>query len=216
VPGQVDTGPSSSRLLVWRGLDEWRVEATSVALATDGLVATGTQIASTPVAYRLDYRLDACDNFRTRTLEIEVTGRGWSRDLALRRNGEGSWICDVRSQGSVALLPAPGDDLSSLDGALDCDLGLSPLTNAMPILRDGLHKGAGARDFLMAWVSVPDLAVVPSAQRYEHVERRADGSSVVRYIDRGEVEGFTADLELDADGLVVVYPGLAERIDDRI
>jgi hypothetical protein len=34
---------------------------------------------------------------------------------------------------------------------------------------------------------------------------------VVRFVDRGQFDGFTAELELDRDGLVVRYPGLAER-----
>jgi len=52
-----------------------------------------------------------------------------------------------------------------------------------------------------------------SAQRYEHVRRTAHGS-VVRYVDRGLFDGFEAELELDADGLVVRYPELAMRVAD--
>jgi hypothetical protein len=37
----------------------------------------------------------------------------------------------------------------------------------------------------------------------------------VRYVDRGLFDGFTAELELDRDGLVVHYPGLAERVGDK-
>jgi hypothetical protein len=54
----------------------------------------------------------------------------------------------------------------------------------------------------MAWVSLPDLKVHRSEQRYEHL---APGR--VRFSS----DGFTADLELDADGLVITYPGLARR-----
>jgi hypothetical protein len=63
----------------------------------------------------------------------------------------------------------------------------------------------------MAWVSVPDLEVFASAQHYEHV--RTDASTaVVRFVDRGRFAGFTAELELDPDGLVLVYPELAQRV----
>ena len=55
----------------------------------------------------------------------------------------------------------------------------------------------------MAWVSVPDLAVSASEQRYEPLDR-----GVVRF----RSGSFSADLELDADGFVVRYPGLAERV----
>jgi hypothetical protein len=102
-------------------------------------------------------------------------------------------------------------DAATLGGALDCDLGFSPLTNLMPVRRHGLHEHDGAADFVMAWVSVPDLEVFASAQRYEHV-RREGSKAVVRFVDRGRFAGFTADLELDADGLVLTYPDLARRV----
>jgi hypothetical protein len=75
----------------------------------------------------------------------------------------------------------------------------------MPIRRSGLHERAGAADFVMAWVSVPDLQVHASPQRYEHV--RPD---VTRFVSLDS--DFRAELELDADGLVVRYPRLAERV----
>jgi hypothetical protein len=64
-------------------------------------------------------------------------------------------------------------------------------------------------DFLMAWVSVPDLGLHPSRQRYEHVGRRGD-RFVVRYV--GEHRSFVRELELDEDGFVVLYPELARRL----
>jgi hypothetical protein len=75
----------------------------------------------------------------------------------------------------------------------------------MPIVRHGLHTTPGSHDFLMAWVSVPDLRVHASRQRYETV--RAGDRPVVRYSDTE----FSAELELDTDGLVVHYPQLARR-----
>ena len=164
-----------TRLVVWRGTDEWRAEAAAVELWEDGLHATGTQIGND---YRVDYELDASiEGFVTKSLTLTARGDGWSRALTLARDRMG-------------------------DDVLDCDLALSPLTNAMPILRHRLHEEPGAVDFTMAWVDVPSLTVHQSAQRYEHVR-----PGVVRYVD----ESFTAELELDSDGLVVRYPDLAER-----
>jgi hypothetical protein len=82
------------------------------------------------------------------------------------------------------------------------DLGYSPLLNSMPILEHALHRGGEGRDLVMAWVSVPELAVHRSEQRYEPI-----GPQLVRFSD-GD---FTADLQLDEEGFVVRYPGLAER-----
>lgn len=79
----------------------------------------------------------------------------------------------------------------------------------MPVRRHGLHLRAGEVDFLMAWVSVPDLSVHASRQRYEHVGRR-DERAVVRYV--GEHRSFVGELELDDDGFVLFYPELARRV----
>ena len=67
----------------------------------------------------------------------------------------------------------------------------------------------GEVDFLMAWVSVPDLGMRPSEQRYEHVRRDGD-EAVVRYV--GRHRDFVDDLVFDRDGVVDLYPDLARRV----
>jgi uncharacterized protein len=89
------------------------------------------------------------------------------------------------------------------DNVLDLDLQASPLFNSLPVLRDRLHEGGNAREYAMAFVRVPELTVERSVQRYVPLER-----GVVRY----RSGTFTADIEFDADGFVVRYPGLAERV----
>lgn len=172
--------------LAWNGTDEWRSELCEVALTDSGLAATGAQLGAAPRPYRAAYELEARGNWVTRRLRVEVGGVG---SLELHHDGKGTW--------------AGVETAGELEGALDCDLAFSPLTNTMPIRRHRLHEQPGAVDFAMAWVSLPDLQVHRSQQRYEHLE-----PGRVRYSSGN----FTADLELDADGLVVVYPGLARRV----
>jgi len=97
------------------------------------------------------------------------------------------------------------DALPDLDGARDCDLALSPLTNFMPIQREGIARGGEAKDFLMAWIVVPGLTVHRSEQRYEPID-----ANTVRYV--GRHRSFLGELALDDDGFVVRYPGLGERV----
>jgi hypothetical protein len=80
----------------------------------------------------------------------------------------------------------------------------------MPVRRHRLHEQPGEVDFLMAWVSVPDLGVHPSEQRYEHVRRETD-HAVVRYV--GRHRDFVGDLVFDRDGVVERYPDLAIRVE---
>ena len=147
-----------SRLLIWSGLDTWRAEVATVDLGAGGLSATGTQLGAEPLPYRLDYQLEVDEDWITRELRVTARGNGWSRRLALRHDGTWGWSADAGYAGRASLAE-PGGDLDAVAGALDCDLGLCPLTNVMPVRRHDLHVRAGARDFLMAWVSVPDLRV---------------------------------------------------------
>jgi uncharacterized protein len=195
------------RLLVWSGVEEWLAESAAVELAGDGLRAAGTQLGAEPVPFRVDYRLEAPD-FVTRELELTATAEGWRRHLLLRRDGEGAWSAEVEHDGDVPGGPWDGS-LPDLSEARDIDIENSPLTNTMPILRHGLRSG-GEGDFLMAFVTMPGLRVEASRQRYEHV-RMTDAGSVVRYLSRDG--GFTAELELDEDGLVELYPRLARLVE---
>ena len=174
----------SARLLVWRGVEEWLAEACEVSLDDDCLHARGVQLGAEPRPYRVDYELTAGPEWVTERLLVSAG----ERTLDLRRSPEGTWT-------------ANGEPQPHLEGALDCDLAYSPLTNFMPARR----LGAEPVDHVMAWVSVPDLEVLRSEQRYEPIDDRH-----VRYV--GLDSDFTADLELDEDGLVVRYPRLAERV----
>jgi hypothetical protein len=183
------------RIVIWAGTDEWRAEEARLEVTDSGVRAEGTQIGVDPAPYRLTYALDASNGWLTRRLAVRISdGEGLERSVLLEHDLAGSWRVD-------------GADVPALHGALDCDLGFSPLTNLMPVRRHGLHEREGERDFLMAWVDVPTLEVVPYRQRYAHLAPRR-----VRFASLERHEGFTADLELDADGLIERYPELAERV----
>jgi uncharacterized protein len=83
------------------------------------------------------------------------------------------------------------------------DLGLSPLFNSLPVWRDGLLDDGQTSDYVMRFVSVPDLQVLVARQRYEPL-----GGRRLRF-SSGD---FTAVLDFDDDGLVVRYEHLAERV----
>jgi hypothetical protein len=171
-------------LLVWRGVEEWLAESCEVALNGDRLHARGVQLGADPHPYRAHYELTTGADWVTERLVVTCDGR----TLELVRHGDGAWTANGASQ-------------PHLDGALDCDLAFSPLTNFMPARR----LASGAADHVMAWVSLPDLGVRRSEQRYERIDERR-----VRFV---ELDGdFTAELELDEDGFVVRYPRLAERV----
>lgn len=147
----------------------------------------------------------------TRSLEIVTTGSGWNRHLALTRDDNGHWHDDVGMIGEQpTALGAPGiaDDVD-LSQALDCDLGLCPLTNTMPIRRLGLHTQPHAvQPLIMAWVEVPSLRVIASDQYYgsPSVDGLVTYASGTRQVN--------VQLKVDRQGVVLDYPGLAKRTSD--
>ena len=176
------------RLLVWRGLDEWRAEATHVRIDGDRLTAQGTQLGADP--YRLDYRLVTGAGFVAERLELSLLHEGRLRRLLIVRHPDGGWTAD-------------DGPLPDLDGALDFDVLASPVFNSTPFLRHAMGTGGEARDFVMAFVTVPELSVKRSEQRYTPL-----GGGRVTYAS-GD---FSADIHFDDDGLVRLYEDYLERL----
>ena len=190
---------------VWAKDEPFGAELAELNIGGGTLSARGVAIGTEPCPYRLEYQLTTTEGYVTAQLVVRTQGPGWRRALILDRATAGVWSCTAEAEGELDR-PAPGGDLGSVAGALDCDLGLSPLTNSMPVLRYGLHQGGGPVDLLMAWVSVPDLAVYSSRQRYTFI-RREPHARVVRF-ESLDVR-FRADVVFDDDGVVLDYPGIA-------
>jgi len=184
----------TSRTVTWEVFESRGYETAWAEFGEGSLRARGRAVGVAPEPYWISYELETGDDFVTRRLAVTAETGSGTRTLDLAHDGHGRWAAD-------------GQPLPGLDGALDCDLGLCPLTNAMPVLRHGLHRAPGEREFLMAWVSVPELSVRPSPQTYTHLERTDTGGRV-----RFASGDFRSDLLFDEDGLVVDYPSLARRL----
>jgi hypothetical protein len=107
-------------------------------------------------------------------------------DLVLEHDGEGNW----RGR-------------PELQGCLEVDISVTPLTNTLPINRLRLSPGESA-EIRAVYIDVPSLRVSVMPQRYTRL-----GERLYRY----QSKGFQADLSVDEHGLVVDYPGLWRRLD---
>ena len=193
---------------VWAKEQPFGAELAHVTVSDTLLSAVGVAIGTEPVPYRLDYQLATADRYATARLVVRARGQGWRRALELETDASGRWACRTEAEG-ILDLPAAGGDLAAVAGALDCDLALSPLTNSMPVLRHRLHEGGGPVDFLVAWVSVPDLAVHASRQRYTFA-RTEPGARIVRFESLDSA--FVAEVSFDRYGVVLDYPGIARHV----
>jgi uncharacterized protein len=201
-----------SHCVGWSKSEPFGVEFAEAEVDAGGLTARGVAIGSAPALYRLDYELETGAGFVFVHLAVTARGDGWRRSLDLRRSSSGEWVEIWKEDGLCRHLGArPETNLEGLVDALDVDLGLSPLLNTPPVLRHGLLRGGGSVDFVMAWVSVPDLAVHRSPQRYSFVRAIDEERSVVRFESLAD-DGFAADLTYDAEGFVLDYPGIGTRV----
>jgi hypothetical protein len=146
---------------------------------------------------RLQYKINCDGNWRVRDVTINVLDRG-AQNIKLSTDGNGHWSDDS------------GDRISALNGCFGLDISATPFTNTLAIRQLDLKPGESA-DLVVAFISVPEMAVEPSRQRYTCLELNHDGG-LYRYEDEGLFKGFTVDLRVDEAGLVLDYPKLFKRV----
>jgi hypothetical protein len=175
-----------------RGLEHLRLRVEESGIEADGVVI-GEEDA---VAFRARYVIRCDPLWRTREVVVDpLDGR---RPLHLRSDGEGTWS------------DASGQGIPELQGCTDVDLSATPFTNTLPIRRLDLGEG-GSSEIGVAYVEVPEMRLDVSRQRYTCLESTGEGG-LYRYEDRGSFSGFVADLPVDAEGLVLEYPGIFRRL----
>jgi uncharacterized protein len=157
----------------------------------EGIIAEGDVSAAVDGApFHLRYRL-ACDRgwvFRSAALSLEAGAT--LRDCRLARAADGAWTVN----------DTPRPDLAPCAAI---DVMATPLTNTLPIHNIAFAPGVPVR-VSVAYVTVPSLAVTAREQEYTLLS-----PGRLRY--RGLATGFTADLEVDADGLVLRYGDVWRR-----
>ena len=188
-----------NRHVLWQAWTGPGLESVHVTSDQAGVTAESVAIGLTAGrAYTIRYALRCDTGWRVRTLEAWVLG-DQSAALALSSDGTGHWM------------GPDGTRVPALDGCFDVDLPSTVFTNTLPIRRLGMVPG-WSEELNVVYVGVPDLSLSVSRQRYTCLTWGADGG---RYRYEGLGTGFTAEITLDGDGLVVEYPRLARRVWSR-
>ena len=144
------------------------------------------------MTWGMHYALHVDASWATRSLAASGFSEEGSWSLALVADGAGAWTRD-------------GVAAPEFDGCLDVDMVSTVFTNTLAVRRLGLEvEGSGTLD--VVWIGTPaGREVERMPQRYTRVGIRGYRFEVVG----GE---FEADLEFDEFGLVLSYPGLAQRV----
>jgi uncharacterized protein len=180
-----------TRALSWARVDDDGFEHLLVeATAADGVVLA---VDEQRRPFRLAYQLRWDPLWRVHEARLAVTTEHGTRTLTLGSDGKGCW-----RDGEARALP-------QLEGCLDIDIWPTPFTNTFPIRREPMAVGQ-RRVLVVAWIAAPELSVRASRQAYT---RLADDRYTFESLDG---ERFTAELVVDADGLVLEYDGLFRRV----
>ncbi len=147
--------------------------------------------------YCLQYQIHCDGRYQVRSVEAHVIG---GASLSLWTDGQGHWF-DAQKQ-----------PITSIFGCIDVDITATPFTNTLPIRRVEWEVGQQQK-FLMAYILVPTLEIYADQQHYTCLVRRDSGSI---FLFESMSTGFTAQIVVDADGLVVDYPGLFKRVNGNL
>ncbi len=186
-------------MLSWVSVDApLRLEAARVVLGQRSLRATGSLIAAPREGtdpYSASYSLATDEIGVAIRLTVRTVRVQGEQHVTLTRSEEGIWLVDHGA----------GAARTDFSGALDVNLAFSPLFNALPVRRLDLHRVAAQHHLPTVFVSLPHLEVQLIRQSYRTVSVSAP--AVVSYTS----DTFEEELTVDADGLVLDFPGLAKR-----
>lgn len=162
----------------------------------DGLVLEGVVAGNRHGTYGGHYTVRTDAEFRTREVKVDYIG---GPNLHVVSDGLGNWR-DMLGRGP----------LLDLDGCIDVDIGMTPATNTLPIKRMKLGV-LESRGITAAYVPLPaqiegDFLPQRADQRYTCLIPDQ------RYRYEGLFRAFTAELEIDAAGLVLDYPETFRRV----
>lgn len=184
------------RDIVWEWANRPGLEHLSLDIAPDGITADGmVLVALDRRTVRLRYRVRCDARWRVGEASLALDQEdGPQRSLTLTREATEGWRIDG----------APRPDL---DGCRDIDIMVTPFTNTLPIRRLDLPPDA-ATAIRVVYIRIPELTAAAVDQEYTRLD---PATPPRRFRYRNLDSDFVAELAVDADGVVVDYPGIWRR-----
>lgn len=178
----------SVKTAAWSSLDKAEKGFECVWLTGSSASGSILRLDEDGQPYRLTYRFHWNSEFQVQEAHIE-TLKG-ERTLELKLQYKQGWLQEDKK-------------LKEFDSCTDLDLWPTPLTNTFALRRMNLSVGE-SKNIVALWIHGPTLEMRKVSQIYRRLDEK-------HYLFEDPLADFSAKLTVDAEGLVVNYPGLFER-----
>ncbi|WP_156755165.1 putative glycolipid-binding domain-containing protein [Actinokineospora pegani] len=194
--------PSSRppRVLTWQGVEPTTLESVRLLVGDTRLRASGRVIAAGAPGqepYSASFEASVDKSETAGRLLLRTTTADKERQISLSRTEDGMWLVD---HGSTS-------NRDAFAGAVAVDVAGAVTFASLPIRRLGLHRAQGEAEIPVVAVTMPGLEVALVTQSYRTVS--VDEAGAVIAVTRGET---TVEIAVDADGIVVDFPGVSRRV----
>ena len=174
----------------WQNWEGNSTETLSLKEYEKGIFVKSTVNSKGEADFSLTYEIKCDKLWRVTMFRIESSEAG--KKLELIPDGFGNWSNN-------------SDIISQLKGAIDVDITATPFTNTLPIRRLKLAEGQSA-EIKVVYITAPALEVSLAPQKYTCIIPDK------RYRFESLDSDFAREIEVDAYGLVLEYPGLFKRV----
>ncbi|GAA3024963.1 putative glycolipid-binding domain-containing protein [Actinokineospora globicatena] len=206
-PTSTERAETAARLrnpavVTWQGTGPTSLESVRLLLADGRLRASGRLIVAGDrqagvEAYSASYEASLDRGEEAGRLLLRTTTAEQERQISLSRAEDGTWLVD---HGHTSARDHFG-------GSVTVHVAGAVTFATLPIRRLNLHRTPGEFEIPVVHVSLPDLQVRLVDQTFRTVS--VDERGAVIAFTQGE---FSTELTVDADGVVVDYPGVATRV----
>ena len=175
---------------VWNNEEQYGCEYLQLKEEAERVVVQSTVIYVDEEPTHVQYQVDLDTNWITRKVKLSVDKQS---ELELHRDGKGNWFNQ------------DGEALDNLQGCIDIDISATPFSNSLPINRMEWTSNQ-KESFHMVYIDIPSLEYRKVPQSYQYL-REEDGLRYFLY----RCYDYETTIAVDADGLVVDYPGVFSR-----
>ncbi|MDL5514883.1 putative glycolipid-binding domain-containing protein [Arenibacter sp. M-2] len=182
---------AQEKIIVWKSTYVNTTEFTTINLKDTIVVKGHITGQGLGKLLNVNYLLEINEKWEIQSVNINLQSDS-TFNIWLSKNKKNHWVNEK------------GEILKQLNNCTDIDISLTPFTNTLPINRLGLAVGE-SKEIEVVYFELPANKFSPVQQRYTNL-----GNGIYKY--ESLVSGFTANLQVDKDGLVLNYPDIWHRV----